>query len=181
MSGIGTIHRGKERRFAPWKNGGGETAEILCFPSGAGFDDFGWRISTARVAQSGPFSVFPGVTRCLTIIEGGPLALRLGDEPERIMDRDSPPLGFSGETPCDCDLLGDPVLDLNVMTRAPFTARVVRPHMAGKSPAIRLLFVTEALPDLKLARHDLAEVTDLPLASLQALGQTGWLIEIDRI
>ena len=55
------------RQFRPWKNGGGETAEIAVSPAGAGFDDFDWRISTAIVAQSGPFSGFPGVDRVLTL------------------------------------------------------------------------------------------------------------------
>lgn len=58
------IYRTADRVFRPWKNGGGETAEILAFPAGAGFDDFSWRISTAIVAASGPFSAFPGWTAC---------------------------------------------------------------------------------------------------------------------
>ena len=41
------------RQSRPWKNGGGETAEIVVWPPGAGFDGFDWRVSTARVAQDG--------------------------------------------------------------------------------------------------------------------------------
>ena len=47
----------------PWKNGGGETAEILVEPAGAPLDSFDWRLSMARVAADGPFSLFPGVER----------------------------------------------------------------------------------------------------------------------
>ncbi len=54
----------------PWKNGGGETVEIAVFPEGAGFKDFGWRISLASVASDGPFSAFPGIDRTLTVIDG---------------------------------------------------------------------------------------------------------------
>src|SRR5690606_386633 len=68
------------RQFRPWKNGGGETAEIAVSPAGAGFDDFDWRISTAIVAQSGPFSGFPGVDRVLTVIEGGAMELTVAGE-----------------------------------------------------------------------------------------------------
>ena len=37
MSLFARIYPGAGRAFAPWKNGGGETAEILCVPQGAGF------------------------------------------------------------------------------------------------------------------------------------------------
>lgn len=66
-----SIYLASDRHFSPWKNGGGETAEILCHPQGAGFGDFNWRISTARVASSGPFSTFEGIDRILTVLEGG--------------------------------------------------------------------------------------------------------------
>ncbi len=65
------IWRRAERVFTPWKNGGGRTAEILAMPEGAGLDGFDWRISTAEVAQSGPFSLFAGLDRWLTVLEGG--------------------------------------------------------------------------------------------------------------
>jgi hypothetical protein len=32
---------------SPWKNGGGSTREIACWPQGAGMDSFGWRVSVA--------------------------------------------------------------------------------------------------------------------------------------
>ena len=50
---------------APWKNGGGSTTEIAIAPLGATVDKFDWRISLATIANSGPFSVFPGVDRTL--------------------------------------------------------------------------------------------------------------------
>ncbi len=43
----------------PWKNGGGETAEIAVFPPSADLSEFGWRISMATVSSDGPFSAFP--------------------------------------------------------------------------------------------------------------------------
>ena len=39
----------------PWKNGGGSTRELVCWPPGAGTDAFGWRVSVARIAAAGPF------------------------------------------------------------------------------------------------------------------------------
>ena len=34
----------------PWKNGGGSTRELACWPLGAGMDAFGWRVSVATIA-----------------------------------------------------------------------------------------------------------------------------------
>ena len=47
----------------PWKNGGGATRELACWPPGAGIDAFDWRVSVASVAASGPFLAYPGVDR----------------------------------------------------------------------------------------------------------------------
>ncbi|MBV9975040.1 MAG: HutD family protein, partial [Hyphomicrobiales bacterium] len=58
------LRAGQHRRM-PWKNGGGETTEIIASPEGAGLDEFDWRISMARVATDGPFSRFAGVDRTL--------------------------------------------------------------------------------------------------------------------
>ena len=49
----------------PWKNGGGTTQEIAGWPAGAGLDAFGWRVSIACIAASGPFSVFAGIDRSI--------------------------------------------------------------------------------------------------------------------
>lgn len=116
-------HPTASRRFTTWKNGGGETAEIVCQPEGAGFDDFQWRISTARVAASGPFSAFPGVMRSLTVLEGGPMVLRFAGT-EILASPDAGPIAFRGDVDVHADLIGPPLLDLNVMTRAPFESRV---------------------------------------------------------
>ena len=45
----------------PWKNGGGATREIACWPAGTGLDSFDWRISVATIAADGAFSLFAGI------------------------------------------------------------------------------------------------------------------------
>ncbi|WP_353475174.1 HutD family protein [Salipiger sp. H15] len=164
MTNFSEIHRGAERCFAPWKNGGGETAEILCVPEGAGFDAFGWRISTAKVAQSGPFSSFPGVQRSLTVIEGGPMRLSFPDGSARVLGEADAPFGFSGEVACDCDLLGPELLDLNVMVRAPYRAEVYRgaPRRGSGAGLTCLVFALDDLPQIGLLRHDLARLAEAP-------------------
>jgi environmental stress-induced protein Ves len=54
----------------PWKNGGGQTRELVCQPAGASLQDFDWRISVATIAASGPFSSYPGVDRSITLLAG---------------------------------------------------------------------------------------------------------------
>ena len=115
------IYPADDRIFRPWKNGGGQTAEILCWPDGAGFDDFTLRLSTARVDSSGPFSDFAGIDRVLTVIEGGPMRLCVGGQSHSLAM--AQPFAFAGDLPCAAEV-DAPLLDFNVMTRRPLAARV---------------------------------------------------------
>jgi len=101
----------------PWKDGGGATREICVHPPGAGLDDFGWRVSIATVASDGPFSVFAGVERTLTVLEGDGLRLVIGAAAPVEQRRDTAPLSFAADTPTHASLIGAAVTDLNVMTR----------------------------------------------------------------
>ena len=119
------IFRLSDRVFRPWKNGGGETAEIAVSPAGADFEHFDWRISTAIVAVSGPFSAFPGVDRVLTVLEGGAMVLSVG-KLERRLDVGSEPFRFPGDVPAVARLEGQALLDFNVMVRRPLRTEVTR-------------------------------------------------------
>lgn len=154
------IWRASERVFDAWKNGGGRTATLASHPEAAGPGGFDWRISTALIDRSGPFSEFPGCTRLFTVIAGGPVTLRLGGGREETRRPGDAPLAFSGDISCDCLHTGAPTLALNVMARAPWRAAVgPQPH-AGAVRAF--LFALEDLPDHGLAARDLAE-TDAPV------------------
>ena len=92
---------------APWKNGGGSTREIACWPPGAGFDDFDWRVSIATIAASGPFSTFAGVDRTIVLLEGDGVRLRSADGAiDHRLDTPLAPFAFGGDEPIDCTLLG---------------------------------------------------------------------------
>ncbi|MCL4066157.1 HutD family protein [Pseudomonas sp. GX19020] len=117
------IYPAEGRSFRPWKNGGGQTAEIAISPLSAGSETFIWRVSTAWVASDGPFSEFPGIDRVLTVIEGGPMVLSSPQGDHRL-DETSPPFAFSGETPVSARLIGPALLDFNVMCRRPLQAEV---------------------------------------------------------
>jgi environmental stress-induced protein Ves len=101
----------------PWKNGGGETREVLVSPPGASLDALEWRVSLASVASDGPFSEFPGITRTLSVLSGAGITLRVGDGPSRRLLQSSEPCTFNGETPTSSWLVDGPIVDLNVMTR----------------------------------------------------------------
>ena len=132
-------------RHMPWKNGGGETAEIAIAPTGADVDSFDWRISMARVASDGPFSRFVGIDRTLTIIEGTGLHLSIEG---RLVDLtcNSEPFSFRGEATTHATRIDGSVADLNVMTRRDrFTHRVMRLGTFGdlalsQDASIALLF-----------------------------------------
>jgi len=111
------IRRASSYRRMPWKNGGGQTAEIDIAPHGAGLGDFHWRISMATMSMDGPFSIFTGIDRTLCIIDGAGIELRIDDEPVRRLDPASEPLSFSGDAHTRAALIDGSITDFNVMTR----------------------------------------------------------------
>lgn len=153
------VYRRADRVFRPWKNGGGETAEIVAAPSGAGMDDFDWRLSTAIVAADGPFSTFPKVDRVLTVLEGGAMRLDLAGQ-SHLLDADSLPFAFAGDLPCQAALTAGPLLDFNVMTRRPLRAAVRRAPLtlAASGPAPFAHMALLLAPEAGLERLDLVDL-----------------------
>lgn len=158
------LYPAASRRFRPWKNGGGQTAEIAVSPEGAGFDDFDWRISTAIVAGSGPFSTFPGIDRWLAVIEGGPMQLKVGDVTHQL-DAAAPPLAFPGDAPAEAELTGPPLLDFNLMTRRPISADMRRMRLDGAGVRFALLLADAG----GLKRLDLVDIAKAPADVVAAL------------
>lgn len=100
----------------PWKNGGGITREIVCWPPGSGLDDFWWRASVATIDAAGPFSAFPGVDRTIMLLEGAGVLLA-GEGFSHWLDTPHRPFDFSGDTPVECSLIGGSSTDFNFMNR----------------------------------------------------------------
>jgi environmental stress-induced protein Ves len=101
----------------PWKNGGGSTTEVTVFPPGATFEDFEWRVSIATISQSGPFSVFPGIDRTLTLVDGEGVVLDVGNERRVALSEREPVVAFPGEIQVTATVDGGMTTDFNVMTR----------------------------------------------------------------
>ncbi|MDR0227427.1 MAG: HutD family protein [Burkholderiaceae bacterium] len=112
------MHRFDLNRVAasPWKNGGGSTREIACWPPGADMEAFAWRISVATIAQAGPFSAFAGVDRQIMLLDGDGVHLR-GEGIDHVLGDPWRPFAFSGDVALDCSLLGGTSTDFNVMAR----------------------------------------------------------------
>ena len=96
-----------EFRIVPWKNGRGETKEIAVDSA----TPFRWRLSRARLAESGPFSLFPGYDRKLMPLNGTRVRL----EPESRSLAPGDVHAFPGELPVSATVLS-PGEDLNLLT-----------------------------------------------------------------
>ncbi|MFD4263808.1 HutD family protein [Streptomyces sp. NPDC058534] len=138
------ILRADSRTPAPWKNGGGVTSQVAVHPEGAGADDFMWRVSVAEVAHSGPFSAFEGVDRIITVVDGPGMALTVDGVPHMV-DAPYEPFAFPGDAATECELLGGPITDFNVMvrrSRATAQVRIERsPASVRASAGTRVLVV----------------------------------------
>jgi environmental stress-induced protein Ves len=173
------ILRSDAYRQVPWRNGKGQTAEIMSFPAGAA--DFGWRISMAPVTSDGPFSRFPGIDRVLTVIEGRGLRLTLGEGAPIALT--GAPVAFPGDIPCHATLTAGPITDLNVMTRRGQWRAVVR-HAETPAPlpgAAHHLIFANAVPlageangaPFALSLRDTLHLTPAESATLALTGR--WL------
>jgi environmental stress-induced protein Ves len=100
----------------PWRNGGGITREIAATPQ--------WRLSIADVDRDGPFSAYPEYHRVITPIRGNGMVLTVEGTLHRVLRHH--PFTFPGAADTTCDLINGPVVNLNVMSRAPARVEVRR-------------------------------------------------------
>jgi len=115
-------------RAMPWKNGQGITHEIAREPATG--DSFLWRLSIAEVAADGDFSLFPGIARTISLIEGVGMELDFTQAPGKRIDRPFRPFDFSGDWHCRCRLIKGPIRDFNLMvdrSRVKAETTVLRP------------------------------------------------------
>lgn len=98
----------------PWRNGGGTTRELLCWP-----DAQRWlaRVSVADITRDGPFSPYPDLARWFAVIEGEGVVLSFGRVPQWV-EVDEAPFRFDGSAAPGCQLIDGPTRDLNLMLRA---------------------------------------------------------------
>lgn len=118
----------------PWKNGGGVTHEV----ARGGGEPWTHRLSVAEVASGGPFSRFEGVDRHLMLLAGAGFRLRSAAGWTRTLERPHCDICFAGEEAIDCELMGGPCRDFNVMVRrAAARARLEVVALGGAPVALR--------------------------------------------
>jgi uncharacterized protein len=105
----------------PWANGRGTTIEMIreTGPDGG----MRLRLSMASVVEDGPFSIFPGVERNLTVISGPGFDL-VGAT--RVTATPLIPVAFPGDVPMAAAAVTAPSDDFNVMTARALPLPVVR-------------------------------------------------------
>lgn len=105
-------------RVAPqaWRNGGGQTRELLAWPTAAAWQ---LRISRADIQASGPFSRFAGVQRWFVVLSGNGVVLHMPTHDHHTQDHTllpgHLPLHFDGDLAPGCTLVQGPTQDLNLM------------------------------------------------------------------
>ncbi len=108
--------RASETRVMPWKDGGGSTTELALEPAGATLaDPFLWRISSARVEVSGPFSRFPGHERILALLEGAGFILDLEGVGRLRLKQVQQTIAFSGAPAAHATLIQGPCVDFGLI------------------------------------------------------------------
>ena len=109
------IIRYAELKAHPWRNGGGVTRELARHPLTSQDNAWDWRVSIAEVSKAGPFSVFAGMDRVLTVVDGELLLLSV-DGAEHPLEKYRP-FRFSGDADSAGALPTGDIRDLNVITR----------------------------------------------------------------
>lgn len=135
------VVRAREQPVMPWANGGGATRQVAIDPPhGSLAAGFRWRVSRARVASDGPFSLLPGVDRSLWLWSGAGMRLDVAGT-EVVLARPLQRFDFAGETAVHATLRDGPCEDFNVMVaRDHVVADAVVHDWAG--PARLVLDVT---------------------------------------
>lgn len=162
-------------RRMPWKNGRGETVEVAVWPEGAGLDGFDWRISMAGVTEDGDFSIFPQIDRSLAVLSGDGIELQVQGQGLHMLTVETPPLAFAADVPVSVRLLGQPITDLNVMTRrGTWSHRLLRgSENAGADDADWTLILATRATEL---RGSDAPIALQPLDALICQGPTAGLL-----
>jgi environmental stress-induced protein Ves len=109
--------RPSDYRLMPWKDGGGSTTELAIEPPGASLGNpFLWRVSSAQVEASGPFSRFPGRARLLTLLEGAGLILDIEGQGRQRLKHPGQVVAFSGDAAASATLIQGPCVDFGVIS-----------------------------------------------------------------
>jgi environmental stress-induced protein Ves len=160
-----SAHEFIDARLRPsllWKNGAGARRELAASPVNSDSDGFEWRIGIAEVAGDAPFSVFPSVDRCITLLHGAGMRMKSPDgRIDHALDQPLRPYCFPGEAVIESWLIGGASEAFNVMVRRGMfdaTTSVVRSPLAiGSKMCTTMIYCVSERARVVLDR----EVVDL--------------------
>ncbi len=170
------IVRLEDQPARPWKNGGGLTHDLLAWPATG---DWRCRVSVAEITRAGPFSAYPGVQRWFSVVQGAGVLLRFADGRAQRLAADSEPMAFDGGQPPECELLGGPTLDLNLMADSAAGRGWVARAQAGRPWAsgapLRGVFTARAA-ELVVDGRLAATLPAMSLAFSETAAGKGWTL-----
>ena len=120
-------------RSMPWRNGLGTTVEMAREDDAEGV--MLWRVSAADVVEAGAFSLFPGIDRILTLIEGPGFDLDFAGHGRVAPVESLQPVRFSGDWATRAEAVRGPSRDLNVMVARDRASAVLHVHRDAMSIA----------------------------------------------
>ena len=157
----------------PWKNGGGITHEMIRVPATG--EPFLWRVSIAQIDASGPFSNFTGYRRNMVLLRGAGLRLTFAAGAEKHLLDIGDMTAFDGAVATDCELLGGPCTDLNLMVSASlpgvraWVERLSQPRpLRAASRGTILAFAINGIVHVDLDHRDPARLQAWDLAVISA-------------
>jgi environmental stress-induced protein Ves len=109
------IIRNVEFRAGRWPNGAGVSWDIASAPIDAPLTQSDWRFATALIERDAPFSIFPGVDRIITLIDGEGFTLNVKDVGTMHVARPCVPTYFPGDSPTTCRVQAGPSTVLNFL------------------------------------------------------------------
>ncbi|MBC7739386.1 MAG: HutD family protein [Candidatus Saccharibacteria bacterium] len=136
-------------KVMPWANGRGQTVEMWREERDG---TLLWRLSRAVVAEDGAFSLFPGLDRSLTVIDGPGFDL-VGAE--RLTARYLQPVAFAGDVDIRAEGVVAPCEDFNVMVRRGTVAANVQVLASGRVTGAVFALEPVRVGKLRMARYDL--------------------------
>lgn len=125
--------RQEQFRRMPWKNGKGETLELLCQQDEQGIR---WRISQAAVVEDGVFSDFTGMQRTLVLLSGQGMQLTHQVTESHNLTQPLDMARFAGFEHTVASLTQGPIEDLNIMVRQADTQAQVTALVANANQSL---------------------------------------------
>tara|TARA_R110002124_G_scaffold177332_2_gene345304 strand:- start:4754 stop:5332 length:579 start_codon:yes stop_codon:yes gene_type:complete len=158
-------------KTVPWKNGQGETIEMLINPGGS-LENFDWRLSMANVVEDGAFSNFSGYTRNLILIAGDGINLQHNDNKidrlTRLLDIST----FDGGDKTVGNLQSNEITDFNIITRTERITTKVKCYPQAKNQDLgtsQLCFIYSLFKDALLTINNDQKVVTLPAQHLMQI------------